>query len=571
MIASLLGWIDDPRDDAGVAFATEPGGWQRHSYAELAAEVAAITQLIHDYGVPPGSTISVVLPTGLGFPAAFFGCLAAGTVANPIAPPSPTRSAAYPETGGALLRAANSALVITSAEHAAVVSQAAAFARLAAPIAVIEEAASCSGPAQIRQPGNDLALLQFTSGSTSQPRGVAVSWSNLEANIHEIRTLLRMDADTGTASWLPLHHDMGLIGTLLTPIANGSQLWLMRPQQFLRRPMLMLERMSGGTAVVTAGPMFGYGNIALRVTPEDLAGLDFSQWRAAIVGAERIDPAVLRLVTELLEPYGFRGEVFLPAYGLAEATLVVSGTSMTDPVHAVRVDWSGISPGTSAPITDEACGHDLPRQGGADWVVSCGRPVARTSVQIVDSDRQPLAECVVGEIAVRGPSVARPLRGNGQGDASEFTDGTLYTGDAGFLRGGELFVIGRMGTSLKIRGRTVFVEDLESRLQEVPGLPLGRMAVVAGYERGEPCIIVLGESSNADWAATAADTLRGAVGSVARIRVLYGRRGCIPRTTSGKPRRKLLWTQLSAADGTEPHGVRAALDLPGRLEFTMTQ
>jgi len=204
---------------------------------------------------------------------------------------------------------------------------------------------------------------------------------------------------------------MGLIGTLLTPIVNGSQLWLMRPEHFLRRPMLLLERMSGGTAAVTAAPTFGYGNIALRVRPEDLSGLDFSGWRAAIVGAERIDPAVLRLVTELLAPHGFRGEAFLPAYGLAEATLIVSGAALPDPVHAVRADWSSISLGAPLRITQEAYGRELPQRGGAEWVVSCGRPVDGTTVEIVGAAREPLPAGTVGEIVVRGRSVARPLHG----------------------------------------------------------------------------------------------------------------------------------------------------------------
>jgi fatty-acyl-CoA synthase len=562
---ALLDWLDAPRVDVGLALADGSDCWIQHSYAELATDVWRISKLLDDHGIPPESVVSLILPTGLGFPAAFFGCLAAGAVPNPIAPPSSIRAPGYATAVAAVIRAANPRLIITSAIHRDIVEHAARVAQVHAPVVSIDVAAHYDGSPGGRKPSGKVALLQFTSGSTGEPRGVAVSWANLEANISAIRAMLRLDSECGTASWLPFHHDMGLIGTLLTPIANGSQLWLMRPEQFLRKPMLLLERMSGGAANITAGPMFGYGNILLRVKSEELSGLDFREWRAAIVGAERIDAAVLAHLSRLLEPHGFRSECFLPAYGLAEATLIVSGAELREAPRAVRIDWTALSFGDVIHLLEEASGPHLPLRNGEEWVVSCGRPIDGAALSIVDANRVPLPELTVGEITVSGSSVALMLTSRPPDGSSEISNGTLYTGDAGFIYHGELFVLGRMGTSLKVRGRTVFVEDLESRLQNVPGIPLGRTAIVAGFEKGGPCLIVLGETTRTDWAKAAADSLRGVVGSAPRIRVLHGPRGSISRTTSGKPRRKDIWRSLSSG-GVGESAVRQILDSAGRTE-----
>nr|WP_230416354.1 AMP-binding protein [Micromonospora tarapacensis] len=272
------------------------------------------------------------MPAGPEFVGALFGTLLAGATASPLAPPAtfgdPDR---YAEHLAAALAVMRPRLVVVDTGSASALAGAAAHAGV--PTVDVAElpgghatAAGTGGPrgGAAATPARP-ALLQFTSGTTGTVRGVRVPVPALEANVAAIRDWLEMTPDDPTASWLPVHHDMGLVGCLLAPIVTGADLWLLTPAEFVRRPTRFLECFGRHGARLTAMPGFGLAHVVRRVRAEQLAGLDFGRWRAVIVGAERIQPATLDDFAGLLAPYGLRREALLPAYGLAEATLAVSG------------------------------------------------------------------------------------------------------------------------------------------------------------------------------------------------------------------------------------------------------
>jgi fatty-acyl-CoA synthase len=544
MTSALLDWLRVPRRGHGLRFATDSGGWSGHDYPSLAAAIRALAARLQGSGLAQQSVSCLVLPTGPDFVTGLFATWLAGGTACPIAPPAPfLEDAAYVDHLASIITAARPVQVLTSPESQPYVVRALDQADLAIPVLSsgddLPEAGDCApvGPAEV-------ALLQFTSGSSGRPRGVEVTAVGLAANIEAIIDWLGMGPADGTASWLPLYHDMGLIGCLLTPILNQSTAWLMRPDQFVRDPVRWLECLGDGRASCTASPPFGYAYAAKRASPDRLAGLDFSRWKAAIVGAEPLDPRVLQRFGDLVGPLGFRG--FLPAYGLAEAVLLVTGHRRGDAIRIVCPDWSQLTFGGRALLQGDATLTDIPSADAHGWLVSCGRPWPGTTVRILGAAGTPLPDGHLGEIAVLGRSIANGYRGGDSVRSSRFEDGELRTGDAGFLLGEELFVVGRIGDSLKIRGRTVYVEDLDVKVGTATGLGPNRAVVVSSASQGRPGVALIAEAPPGPWVSAALEVLRHEIGSEPSIQVITGRRGLITRGFSGKPRRRYMWQQLQA-------------------------
>jgi acyl-CoA synthetase (AMP-forming)/AMP-acid ligase II len=426
-----------------------------------------------------------------------------------------------------VIRASGARLVVAddaSASQIAALAQAGsartvAFGEL---VADGQGAAGCSGSLA------DRALLQFTSGSSGRPRGVVVPYGALESNVAAIQRWLRMTPDDLTASWLPTHHDMGLVGCLLTPVAAQSRLWLSRPEEFIRRPVEFLRCFGEHGAALTAMPCFALAYIVRRVPPAALEGMDFSAWRAVIVGAERIGSAVLEDFSDLLAPRGFAHTALKTAYGLAEATLAVSALPLDEP-------W------TTVVIRSQAFGRavEFDGVGGGDVVTGCGPPLPGLTVRVIDGDGSELADGHVGEITVAGPSVTPGCVGGCGASPTRTAGSRLRTGDAGFMWEGQLYVLGRLGDSVKVLGRTLFAEDLELLAQR-GGIPAERAAAVLGCRAGTPTAVVAFENVAADEAATALSVIRRRAAGVHVIGLAVPR-GTIPRTSSGKPRRHRLW------------------------------
>jgi acyl-CoA synthetase (AMP-forming)/AMP-acid ligase II len=541
--SSLLRWLDDPDMGRGIHFADGAGGWAFRSYAELAGSVAEAAGTLANAGLGTGGVVCIAVPGGPEFVAAFFGSLIAGGIPSPMAPPLIFRSAEeYLSHLVRLLRAASPSMVVSDADLLPVVAGAVEAAGLKCGCLCLSLAGErCDLSAR---PPAGLALLQFTSGSSGNPRGVRISWANLETQVAALHEWVRWRQDDSVASWLPLYHDMGLIGVLLSAAVHRSNLWLLRPEHFLRSPALWLECLGRFGATITASPSFGYAYAANKVTASELKGMDFSRWRVAAVAAERVDPAALDRFARLVAPHGFRREAFLPGYGLAEATLALTGSSLDALPMVAAVDRVSLRFGGPVRVLERGVLDRAGDGGRGDWLVGCGRPLPGIRLWIVDATGAPLGEGRLGEIVASGPCVAEGYQGVQAGSPTRFAPGGLYTGDAGFLLDGELFVLGRMGDSTKVRGRSLYAEDVEARLAAIPGVPAGRLVVVFGRFDGLDTVAAVVEREPGAWVEPAARRLRSETGRSTRVLILEVPRHTIPRTSSGKPRRRLLGQEL---------------------------
>ncbi|MCQ6250643.1 AMP-binding protein [Streptomyces malaysiensis] len=564
MSNALLSWLTDPPHTAraihgrGIHLADDRGGWEFHAYPELAASARRVAGSLAAQGVRPGDVVCVLLPTGFPCLSSLFGVWAAGATVCLIPPPAFAAEAEYVEHTAGILGQTAAAVTITSEGLAPLAAR------------VLAAAGSDREPwiwrddgdeIQPREPG-ELALLQFTSGSSSWPRGVRVTWANLHANLALIRGGLGWREGDAGASWLPLHHDMGLIGALLTPVSVQADLWLMRPEQFIRDPARWLRCFA--VAAHTAAPPFAFEYAARRLG-DRLADLDLSAWRNAIVGAEPIDPRVLERFARLAAPAGFSPAVYLPSYGLAEATLAVTVRTSGTPAPTVRVDTRSLRFGGPVAIDGEgefaSSAHtpsDGDGEGGGDgevgrdgegdgdgWLIGCGGPGDGVGATVVDDGGRPLPDGHLGEIEVTGPSVTSGYHA-GRTGSTRFTEGGIRTGDAGFFHRGELFVLGRMGDSLKARGRSVYMEDLEAKVVSATGIAREKCAVVGVEGTGGASVTLFAEKAEGAWVEDATVALRGALGEDIAITVVIGHSGLIRKTSSGKPRRRHMWEQLRA-------------------------
>lgn len=529
-------WLGAPRPGRGVRLAGDGGGWDLVEYPALATAASGVAASLAARGAAPGDVVAIALPASRDGLAALFGAWAAGCVACMLPAPGYASGADYTAHVAAILRQARPVVTFGDADAVALLSG-------VAPVCPVEYAPP-------RQAGGwngaraGVAALQFTSGSTRQPRGIQLTWDNIAANIGVITRWTGWRDGDGVASWLPLNHDMGFIGCLLTAVARQGDLWLMRPDQFIRDPARWLSCLGPGRASHTAAPPFGYGYAARRVRPAQWAGLELSAVRTAIVGAEAIDIDALRSFTLAAQGSGFSPSAFRPAYGLAENTVAVTAGAGHRTARVLRPDWQRMRFGYPAPVLQSA---DLVPDAaawpaGAGWLVGHGLPAAGDGigVGIADDRGAPLPAGTLGEIVVSGTSVAAGYLGEAP------WHGPLHTGDAGFVYDGDLYVLGRMGESLKLRARNVYIEDLEAKARAAAGLD--RLAVVSITDGGRPGAAVFAEYRPGAWTGRVTAALRAELGPEPEIVVIAGSRGLIRRTSSGKPRRREMWRLWSAGE-----------------------
>ena len=516
------------------------GPGARLTYAGLDLRARAVAARLRGLGLA-GERAILVYPPGLEFLAAFFGCLYAGVVAVPAHPPRPNRPAT--RLGAIAADARPGAVLTTSALLADAERWASDVPGLAGRPRIATDAVGDDLAADWRHPGvggDDLAFLQYTSGSTSTPKGVMVTHGNLLANSAQIRACFGSTPESRGVFWLPLFHDMGLIGGVLQTVYCGGSSTLLSPVAFLQRPLRWLEAISKTGATISGGPDFAYDLCVRKIDPEQRAGLDLSRWAVAFDGAEPIRPETLDRFAEAFAPSGFRREAFLPCYGLAEATLLVSGRR------------SGRGPvifAASAP----ALGEDRIEAGAGRTLVGSGGVPDGSEVAIVDpatGSRRPADR--VGEVWVRGPSVARGYWERPEETASTFgatlpdAEGGpfLRTGDLGFLRDGELFVTGRLKDLIILRGRNIYPQDVEWTVERAhPSLRAGGAAAFSVEVDGQERLAVVVEVDRLGKSAVAEDLIASIRRDVAEahevdlhaIRLLKAMG--LPRTSSGKVRR----------------------------------
>jgi acyl-CoA synthetase (AMP-forming)/AMP-acid ligase II len=536
---SLLAWMDEPSADRGIAFAAS-GGWNRISYAELAGRVERTIGGLVERGVGPGDVVTIVSSTSPDFVELFLATIACGATASPVAAPAAFLAGSYKDHLTAIVSAATPKAIVAGAEDLADVEAAmpAAFSQRGTTLISADDLQRSPNARPPRQV-SDLPLVQYTSGSSGAPKGVRIGWDQLEANLAATLKWMGWTSADIAVSWLPLYHDFGLIGALVTSLALNSELLIMTPQQFIRSPHRWLECFSREGASIAATTCFGLAYVLRRCRPEELEGMDFSGVTQIAIGAERIDARILHHFYHRLAPFGLRAGAIGPAYGLAEATLGVSGTPSGVAPEIVDVDFTRMVEGAAAPVVGryDLCSPTppLPRA-----VVSCGPPVSGVEVEVRGPAGEVLPTGHVGEIVVRGANVAR-----GYHDVvsdPHFADERLFTGDTGFVHEGNLFVLGRSGDGMKVLGKMVFAEDMELLVAGLPNVSR-RTAVLLGVNAGVETVVVLTESSRDDWFDAAVDCIRPEVGGAAIV-IVVGPAGTILWTTSGKPKRRAMWKRF---------------------------
>jgi acyl-CoA synthetase (AMP-forming)/AMP-acid ligase II len=557
--ASLIDLLDSHAADQPIATAfafLSDGGHAdaKVTFAGLRTHALAIANEFAARGARPGDRAVLIFPPGLDFITAFFGCLAAGVIAVPLSPP---RRVTGRDAVANILKDCTPRFALTTSAYAADLSKGGP-ASLGVPnlewlhVGDDETAAAEEDRGPRRPLPNDLAFLQYTSGSTSAPKGVMVSHANLLENLEMIRRAMGHSRASTHVCWMPLHHDMGLILNVLEAFYVGATCALMAPVSFLQRPLTWLRAIHEFGAEAAGGPNFGFDLCVARFRPEAMAGVDLSGWRVAFNGAEPVRAQTLQQFTKTFAPYGFHPSAFYPCYGMAEATLLISGGPRGAASRVRRVDRTAMNAGRIETPGDDA---------DVFAIVGCGGALAGEAIAIVDPEtRTRLSWDRVGEIWVRGGNVADGYWGNEEASRATFAaqiEGEpdadwLRTGDVGFIdAAGELFVTGRIKDVIIVRGANHYPQDIEHTAQATAAcLRAGFGAAFSVLDPGgqERLVIVQeverSHRNKLDVEEIAAG-IREAVAeehglSVSDV-VLVGP-GSIPKTTSGKIQRRLTRT-----------------------------
>lgn len=525
--------------ERGIAVAEGRGtSSTRRSYPEVLAAVREAAGRWAAVGLGPGDRVLVCLPTSWEWLDAWLGALWLGALPVAVAPGAAMGAAeAHLRRVDTLVEHLDARFAVVPPAFRGAAEEIGARRAAAAAISAAELAGAAPAPyAAPRPTPEELAFLQLTSGSTGRPRAVMIPH---RAAVHNP---LASDEAIGVphgapihqradsmVSWLPLNHDMGLVGCLFLSILAGFDLWLLQPTAFLARPRLWLDELGRHGTAFAPAPNFGYQLCLERLKPGDREGLDLSSWHDAMTGAEMVRPETVAGFCEAFAPHGFRPAAFRPCYGLAEATLAVTfdlaGRGLrTRPVPAGAAAGLGLS--------DVAC---------------VGRPVRDTEVRVVAPDGRELPEGEVGEVRVAGPGVFMGYYNDPEATAEALRDGWLATGDLGFRHGGELYLTGRSKDVLILRGHNLMPHELEWLAEGVTGgggaLRCGAFSVARGALGEEPVLVVETTERDPEKLARLGHDVRSAIGrnlSLPVADLIFVRRGRIPKTTSGKVQRREL-------------------------------
>ena len=536
----------------------QPDGTERFcSFAEIHSEATRRGAHFAARGLRKGDRLALVIPNGDEFVLSFLGAVMAGVVPVPLYPQLTFKNVdAYHETVAHIVRASGARMLLTTAPTRPFVEPVLGKVdTLSAILTVDELSAPAPAPLDVAIAPEDLAFLQFTSGSTSRPKGVVVTHANLAANSYAFMVNgLGKDSrvDKGV-SWLPLFHDMGLIGFVIGPLFTDIPVVFIPTASFVRAPRVWLDTINKHRGSITYAPNFAYALVTKRLKEKDLSGLDLSCMRITGCGAEPIQARTLREFADKLAPVGFDPKSYLPSYGMAEATLAITFAPHGTGLHADVVDPASVQAKEAKPIATAVNAGTVDSQE----IVSCGRPFPGHEVAIVDEAGTHLSERKIGEIVTRGPSITSGYYQEPELTAAAFKSGWLHTGDLGYVADGEVYICGRLKDIIIIRGRNFYPQDIEWVVSELPGVRRGNVVAFgvtvnpeaqssvhtgAGTDAGmgEEQLVVCAEAFQAD-AAGLVESIKAAVTAelgLAVYRVEIVAQGALPRTSSGKPQRR---------------------------------
>jgi acyl-CoA synthetase (AMP-forming)/AMP-acid ligase II len=546
----------------GPSHPKEPGGGQANgpvgagseiseasfSYAAVERISARFGGALQALGIRKGDRVALILPDNGDFVLCFLGAIRAGIIPVPIYPPmSVGQLQAYLDNTRHIVAKSGARVLVTTTRIKRLLGTVQAACPALEQVVAIEGIRESSEPLKSQKIGiDDVAFLQFTSGSTSRPKGVALSHGNLAANIACIMEEgLRIRDDDVGISWLPLYHDMGLIGFVLAPLYHRTPIVYLPSLLFLKRPVTWFQAFSRHGGSIAFAPNFAYALCIKRIRRADLEGIDLSRWRVAGCGAEPIRPETLESFASAFAPVGFRKEAICASYGLAESSLAVAFSELDEGLKTMSFDGPRLwDHGQAIPVSesDEA----------AVRLVSCGRPFARHTIAIFSEDdasnERPLPDGTVGEVRITGPSVMRGYWEDVEATRGAFAGSALRTGDLGFLYDEHLYICGRSKEIVIVNGRNYYPQDMEWEAGKVVGVRKGNVVAFgardpSGVERDRERVVVAFEVQEAERLGQSASL----IAEVRRVvqegmgltldDVVALPPGALPKTSSGKLQR----------------------------------
>jgi acyl-CoA synthetase (AMP-forming)/AMP-acid ligase II/acyl carrier protein len=520
--------------EGGVGYLSEDGSCRWQSYAELLAKATARMASLRERGLLPGSTLILAPGNNESFIVTFWACLLGGVVPVPLAPPPSSSKldatvAKLQSVWETLGRPRILLRQLPPVDWGFPADDVLVEPDLAVPDSTPDLAAPLS---------DDPAFIQFSSGSTAQPKGVVLSNRNVLANLRAIAEGLVSRAEDRSVNWMPLHHDMGLVGFHLAGLHAGVKQFHLEAAAFVRHPLLWLDVLSQYRATITAAPNFSQSLVLARLENARSRSWDLSSVRLVMNGAEPISVHLMQRFLAALAPYGLREQAMFPCYGLAEAALAVCFPPLDEPPRIETLDRAAL----------QASGRAVPAASPRTAIrfVSEGFPVRDCQVRVVNGEDRTVPEDVVGHIQIRGENVTRGYYGAPPESAGYFSgDGWLRTGDLGFLRDGRLCVTGRVKDMLIVAGQNLYAHDIEQAAQQVEGVTAGRVAACGCYDPAEERekLVLFIATPNAERDAAKFRDVRRRIQSVIGVRpdaLVPLSASAFPKTTSGKLQRFLL-------------------------------
>jgi len=513
---------------------------QYKSWAELVRDGRRLAARLAARGVKKNEPVLLVFTTSFEFITSFFALMMLGAVPVPSYPPAMMEKLELAlDRLAHIARAAEVRRCLTSALFFPILGDLVRVVPTLEDVIPVERLVERGGDEQlpeVRIDEKDLCFLQYTSGSTDRPKGVMLTHRNVCANIHVIGQRAHINRHDVMVSWLPLYHDMGLIGAVFGSLFFQIPLVLMSPLAFLQRPIRWLQAITDYKGTITAAPNFGYALCVKRIRESERKTLNLRSWRLAMNGAEPVHHRTLVEFQKTFGPYGFSENAPLPVYGLAESSLAVTFPDPGSPIRYEVVDRSAL-----------ADGHVVARRGqGTLAVVSVGKPMPGHSVLVVDAEGRPVGDGEVGHVVARGPSIMRGYYRDPEITKRILKAGALWTGDLGFLKDGELYITGRAKDLIIHRGHNYYAEDIERVVERVKGVRPGGVVAfsLADDDEQREQVILLVETGISDTKEHPALTSR--IAEVVSEQIGLGVHeivlvppGTIPRTSSGKRQRTL--------------------------------
>jgi fatty-acyl-CoA synthase len=515
-----------------------PTDW---SFSDIGKEARRIGASLQTLGLSKGACVALVLSSPQDFVLSFLGAVSAGVMPVPLYPPLALgRIDNYIDRAEGILRVSGANVLITSSDYVPVFQPLLGRGPSLKSIIEIETLRATTSALPLRETAvkpDDPCFLQFTSGSTSAPRGVIVTHRNLLANTRAIIKTLQVKADLDRAvSWLPLYHDMGLIGFVISTLVAQIPVVFIPTIAFVKHPGVWMETVHKYRASITFGPNFAFDLAAKRAPKNSRASLDLSCLRVLGCGAEPINPKTLDKFIAAFEPFGLKSNAIMPSYGMAEATLAIAFNHLHRPVQKLVIDRHAYEVRNIAlPVNGNA--HDSLKRFE---LVSCGRTFEGHEVRILDENGHSLPEGKVGEIVFRGPSVTPGYFHNSEASRQLLRGGWLHTGDLGFILKGDLYISGREKDLVIINGRNYPPQAIEWVVEEIAGIRKGSVVAFSVDGNSTEKLIIIAETTmteNHELEQAVAEQIRSAFGLPVHKVVLVGR-GSVPKTSSGKLQRR---------------------------------